>query len=144
MGYERLATDFWYPGMRTAVKKFIAECGPCKMATDKGASPPGRQVPIPTPLAPNDLVHMDLEGPVKTRRGKQYILIIIDALTKHATLRLIPNNNAREAETCRLLGIARSTTSHYHPKANGLAEQFNQVIQGYMRTALHVDHLVEL
>ena len=167
--YERLATDFWYPGMRTAVKKFIAECGPCKMATDKGASPPGRQVPIPTPLAPNDLVHMDLEGPVKTRRGKQYILIIIDALTKHATLRLIPNkkapaiaremyryscmygvpkrmvsdnglefNNALEAETCRLLGIARSTTSHYHPKANGLAEQFNQVIQGYMRTALHV------
>ena len=167
--YERLATDFWYPGMRTAVKKFIAECGPCKMATDKGASPPGRQVPIPTPLAPNDLVHMDLEGPVKTRRGKQYILIIIDAMTKHATLRLIPNkkapaiaremyrysclygvpkrmvsdnglefNNALEAETCRLLGIARSTTSHYHPKANGLAEQFNQVIQGYMRTALHV------
>ena len=167
--YQRLATDFWYPGMKTAVTKVVADCGPCKMATDKGASPPGRQVPIPTPLAPNDLVHMDLEGPVKTRQGKQYILIIIDAMTKHATLRLIPNkkapaiaremyrysclygvpkrmvsdnglefNNELEAETCRLLGIARSTTSHYHPKANGLAEQFNQVIQGYMRTALHV------
>ena len=166
--YHRLAWDFWWPNMRTGVSKFIADCEPCKVATDKGASPPGRQKPVPTPRQPNELVQMDLEGPVKTRRGKQFILVIIDALTKHVTLRLIRNKKAPtiakemyryallygipkaimtdngrefcndlEAETCRLLGINRSTTSHYHPKANGLAEVLNQTVQRYLRSALH-------
>ena len=52
---------------------------------------------MPIPNQPNERVHIDLFGPLKTSsEGNKFILVITDAFTKYAVISAIPN---KEAET---------------------------------------------
>ncbi len=79
---ERLFMSYYWPGIHEQTKRYVADCQVCQMA--KGRKPP------PMPLnslamcdRPNERVHLDCFGPLKTSEGgNKMVLIITDAFTK--------------------------------------------------------------
>ena len=91
-----IAKDYWWPSMAADCDAFIKRCGICKEATDKGSGPRPPLGGARPPEHPNEMLHMDHMGPVRTARGKRYILSIMDALTRHLTVRLVRTKTPRE------------------------------------------------
>ena len=51
--------------------------------------------PLPQCTMPNQRIHMDLFGPLKTSQsGKKYIMVVTDAFTKYVELIAIPDKTA--------------------------------------------------
>ena len=92
---ERIAKDYWWPGMDADVREHIRQCEPCRMAGKQPLqSKPGIR-PLPQPQGPNHRVHMDLFGPLRNGNGDQrYVLVITDAFTKIVRLASIPDKRA--------------------------------------------------
>jgi transposase InsO family protein len=79
---ERLYLNYWWPGITNEVAIFIKKCRVCQEGKAKQPAPaPLQSMPICT--EPNERVHMDLFGPLKTSgAGNKYILVITDAFSK--------------------------------------------------------------
>ena len=124
---ERIAAQHWWPSMLADCKTMVRDCGICREATNKGVPPPPPRKPLPAPRRPNDRIHLDLQGPLTNRRNaNSYVLIIIDALTKHLTLRVIPDKEATTVAKelfnyCMIFGVPKEVLTD-----NGL-EFCNQV-----------------
>ena len=92
---QRIVEQHWWPSVVADCREIVGNCGVCKEATNKGMPPPTPRQPIDAPRRPNDRVQMDLQGPLVNRLNRNsYILVITDALTKHLTLRVIPDKEA--------------------------------------------------
>ena len=118
----RISRRFWWPGLISDVKTVVDNCGICKQATNKGRPPPPPQRPIRTPTRPNDIIQLDLHGPVTTHTSTgAYILIIVDALTKHLTLKLLPDKTENSVakkllDYCRALGVPKDILTDNGPE----------------------------
>ena len=91
-----VALDYWWAGIYTDVRECVLNCQECKQvsATFHAARPELQPLPI---MGMFYRWHMDLCGPFpKTRRGNTFIMIIVDAFSKHA--KVIPMVN-KEADT---------------------------------------------
>ena len=83
--------------MSTDVQEFIAKCIVCQ----KCRSPQSKTLtaplqPLPIPDRPNERVHADLIGPLKTsENGNKMVLVLTDAFTKYAVCVPIPNKEAK-------------------------------------------------
>ena len=76
---------FFWPSMKTAVKKFVSRCHHCQLA-----GKPNKPIPkaplnnIPAVGEPFESVVIDIVGPlVKSRSGNIYILTIIDRMSRY-------------------------------------------------------------
>jgi RNase H-like domain found in reverse transcriptase/Reverse transcriptase (RNA-dependent DNA polymerase)/Integrase zinc binding domain/Integrase core domain/gag-polyprotein putative aspartyl protease len=94
---ERIKTNYWWPRMGYDVNRFVDECLTCQKSKD----PPGflkrhaPQQPLPIPERPNQRIHVDLFGALKTsEKGKNYILVMTDAFTKWVELAALINKDA--------------------------------------------------
>ena len=97
---ERLLESYYWPGMDKQILAFIKNCHKCQ--TTKRYHPMGKQPiqPLPQCSQPNQRIHADLFGPLKTsERGKKYILCITDAFTKYVELVAIPDKEATTIAT---------------------------------------------
>ena len=93
---ERILNCYYWPGMDKDINDFIKRCHKCQQRT-KVATPHTELQPLPQCSQPNQRIHADLFGPLKTSgSGKKYILCITDAFTKYVELVGIPD---KEAET---------------------------------------------
>jgi hypothetical protein len=93
---ERLRQQFWWPTMDKDIQKFINKCEPCQRTTDKGTLPPLPLQPLPETTRPNQRVHIDLFGPLKSSSNKNhYVLVITDAFTKLAKVVPIADKGAK-------------------------------------------------
>ena len=64
---------------------------------------------LPQCTMPNQRIHMDLFGPLKTSQsGKKYIMVITDAFTKYVELVAIPDKQA-DSGKCIILKMVMST-----------------------------------
>jgi len=78
---SRCARSYFWTGWRRDVTNFVNACKSCQQRKN----PPTRQLPKlhVRSTGPNDLVAMDLQGPLNiTPLGNQYILVIQDIFTK--------------------------------------------------------------
>ena len=92
---DRICQNFYWPGMAADVDRFIKKCLRCQEA--KGRKPaPAPLKNLPLCEEPNQRVHADLFGPLKTRSasGNTYILVITDAFTKYTELVALPDKTA--------------------------------------------------
>lgn len=89
---EKVKLHFWFPKMRRFIKKYVTSCLECAYSKTAAGKKPGFLNPIEKVSQPFDTIHLDHVGPfVKSTRGNNYILVIIDAFTRFIYLRAVRN-----------------------------------------------------
>ena len=92
---NRVQANFWWPGVTADVERFVKDCTRCQEAQQ--ATPQNAPLQsLATAGEPNERVHMDLFGPLKSRSasGNKLILVITDAFTKYTELVPLHNKEA--------------------------------------------------
>ena len=93
---ERLKESYFWLNMDADIAKHIQACQRCQQRKPNHPQPVLLS-PLPQCTAPNQRVHIDLFGPLKTSdKGKKMILCMTDAFTKYVELVALDN---KEAET---------------------------------------------
>lgn len=94
---ERLLLYFYWPNIHNDVKAYLANCERCQKRQTNPKIPTAQLQPLPLLSDPNQRVHADLFGPLRTSdRGKKFILVMTDAFTRYVELVAIEN---KETET---------------------------------------------
>ncbi|XP_066958571.1 uncharacterized protein [Macrobrachium rosenbergii] len=89
--FDRLAENFFWPGMKKDVKDFVQITG-----KPNESIPPAPLQPIPVPKNPFDKVIIDCVGPLpKTRRGNEYLLTVLCPTTRYPLAIPIKNIHAK-------------------------------------------------
>ena len=92
---ERILQCYYWYGMDRDIAEHLAACTSCQMRKTHQAPQPLLLTPLPQPTEPNQRIHADLFGPLKTsEKGKKYILVITDAFTKYVELCALPDKEA--------------------------------------------------
>ena len=90
-----LMQQYWWSGMYSDVLKVVANCPSCSrvMSSNFGARSPELQ-PLPI-MGMFYRWHVDLAGPFPTTsRGNAYVMVCVEAFSKHAELIPIPSKDA--------------------------------------------------
>ena len=97
---ERMIHSYWRPGMDTDINNQLSSCEKCqKTKVDKRATT-NFLSPLPLCNAPNQRVHIDLFGPLKTSgSGKKYIFCMTDAFNKYVELVALCDKEAQTVST---------------------------------------------
>ena len=90
---ERITTSWWWPSLRSDVTKHIQRCSGCQR-TRKSDTKPAPLAPLPIPTEPNQRVHVDLYGPLKSSGFNKHVLCMTDAFSKIAVVVPIPDKEA--------------------------------------------------
>jgi hypothetical protein len=81
--------------MEADIAHHIKTCHHCHMRQKDNHPPPALFSSLPQPTEPNQFVHTDLFGPLKTSESsKRFILYMTDPLTKYVKLVPLPNKEA--------------------------------------------------
>uniref|UniRef100_A0A8C5QMW5 Gypsy retrotransposon integrase-like protein 1 n=1 Tax=Leptobrachium leishanense TaxID=445787 RepID=A0A8C5QMW5_9ANUR len=98
---ERVLARFYWPGIFSAIERFCKSCPECQLkAPHKGFRNP--LVPLPVIEVPFERIAMDLVGPLlKSARGHQYILVVVDYATRYPEA--VPLRNANSKNIAREL-----------------------------------------
>lgn len=95
---HRIATDFYWPGWRTAVTHYCRQCVQCA----RRKTPPSKPAPLQSTHSgyPWERLAIDILGPLpKTERGSQYVLVCADYFTKWTEALPMPDMTARTVAT---------------------------------------------
>ena len=94
---QRIFLRYYWPGVHTAVAKYIKVCLNCQQAKGKDPTPTPLQS-LPICEGRNERVHIDLWGPAKTRShaDNKYVMVMTDAWSKVVELAAIPEKTAEE------------------------------------------------
>ena len=140
--FERIRYSFWWPKMNQDIKNHVKRCLTCQKTSDKGLLPNAQLQPLPTPSNPNERIHIDLFGSLKTSEsGNKFILVVTDALTKWAKITAIPD---KEAETVARAILDKYIYVHGVPKrilSDGGLEFCNE-LQEALWKSLDIEHKV--
>jgi hypothetical protein len=91
---ERILQSYYWPGMDQDINDHLKRCQKCQVHRPSH-QPPEFLSPLPQCTEPNQRVHADLFGPLKTStNGKKYILVMTDAFSKYVELVAIPDKEA--------------------------------------------------
>jgi hypothetical protein len=84
--FSKLNGSYFWPGMRTNVKKFVDRCKICQHTKGKRHNT-GLYQPFPIPKRPWDIVSMDFVlGLPRTHKGHDSIFVVVDRFSKMAHL----------------------------------------------------------
>ena len=91
----RISTSYFWPGMDKDITDHIKGCHRCQVRKTDHRPPPQLLAPLPQCTEPNQRIHADLFGPLKTTdSSKKYILAMTDACTKYVELVALPDKEA--------------------------------------------------
>ena len=109
---NRVMQHYWWPGLESEVKRFVASCEICQTSRAK-KEPPVKLQSLPVCTMPNMRVHIDLFGDLRTSHsGKKWIMVMTDAFSKYVELEAIEN---KSAETCARVFFERWLCRHTAP-----------------------------
>ena len=92
---ERILQSYYWPGMDSHIAQHLKSCQKCLYARKDDKPPSHILHPLPQCSAPNQRIHADLFGPLRTSEsGKKYVLCITDAFHKYAEILALPNKEA--------------------------------------------------
>jgi RNase H-like domain found in reverse transcriptase/Integrase zinc binding domain/Chromo (CHRromatin Organisation MOdifier) domain len=123
---ELLSREYWFPKMRSKVRKFIGHCDTCRRAKPVRHSPFGLLQPLPVPSERWTDISMDFITDLPLSQGYDCLLVFKDRLTKMA--HLVPTLKSASAEDVaqlylshifRLHGLPLSIVSDRDPRFTG-------------------------
>lgn len=82
--YRRLLSLFKWPGMKSAVKEFVAHCHICQQAKPERSLPAGLLQPLLIPSGPWDMATMDFIDGLPPSWQYNCILVVVDKLSEYA------------------------------------------------------------
>ena len=92
---ERLLQSYYWPNMDSDVINHIKACIRCQSRRVDHRPKPHLLTPLPQCSEPNQRVHVDMYGPLKTSdSGKKYVLVMTDAFSKYAEVVATPNKES--------------------------------------------------
>jgi len=92
---ERLLQCFYWAGIDADIAAHLRSSHRCQLCQKDDCPLPALLSTLPQPTEPNQRVHADLFGPLKTSDiGKKFILCMTDALTKYVELVPLQNKEA--------------------------------------------------
>jgi hypothetical protein len=92
----RLRQRYFWPGMGGDVEKFVSTCLTCqKSKTPVAQKHKAPLQPLELPDWPNQRVHMDLMGPLRSHTQNKYVMVMTDAFTKYVVVTPIENKEAK-------------------------------------------------
>lgn len=87
---------YWFPYMKRYLRRHIAMCFECLMNKVPGGKQQGYLHPIKPGKRPFSLIHLDHLGPfVKSSKGNQDLLVIIDNFTRFTRLTPVKNTSSQ-------------------------------------------------
>lgn len=96
---ELIQKHFWFPGLRSFVKKYIKHCLICAVKKTRTGPLQGFILNVEKPKAPMQILHADCLGPlVKSTEGYKHILVLIDSFTKYCFLQPLKTVKAEETQ----------------------------------------------
>ena len=159
--YSQLQTHYWWPGLRTDVRKWCQSCLVCASRhVGKAQKPPLSPIPVAGPF---DCIGVDVIQFPCSYDGNKYAVVFMDYLTKWPEVFAVANQTAETIaqtlvevpakllsdrganflsdilqEVYVLLGIKKINTSAYHLQCDGLVKRFNRTLTDML--AKTVDH----
>ena len=128
--YDRITTEFYWPGIHADVQRYCRSCDICQRTTPKGRVskvPLGRMPLIDRPFK---RVAVDLIGPIApiTDRGNRYILTMVDYATRYPEATAL---KSIEAETVAEALVTMFTRVGVPEEI--LSDQGSQFLSGIMK-----------
>jgi hypothetical protein len=98
---HHILQSYYWPNMDKDIIEHLKTCDKCQVTkTSKVLTE--LLSPLPQCTEPNQHIHADLFGPLKTTSGKKKFLCLTDAFTKYVELVTIPNKEAFTVATAIL------------------------------------------
>lgn len=97
---ERILSCYYWNGMDKDIEEFIKQCHKCQIRKPATLHSPALLTPLPQGTEPNQRIHADLFGPLRTSdSNKKYILALTDGFTKYVELVALENKEAATVGT---------------------------------------------
>jgi len=130
--YLRLTNAYFWPNMKKDIQAHMDSCLQCQVRKKSNLKPTPLQ-PLPTVDQPNQHIHIDLFGPLKTSsEGNKMVLVMTDAFTKC--------RNGGHGNFCQLdlsIWIVSSNTLRPRNRVCKQVEQGTFQIAGYQTYNYH-------
>ncbi|KAJ9561205.1 hypothetical protein OSB04_006365 [Centaurea solstitialis] len=96
--YRDLRTDYWWPGMKRDVARYVEKCLTCLRVKAEHQRPHGKLQPLDIPVWKWEHITMDLITKLpRTSRSYDAIWVVVDRLTKSAHFIAIRESSSAEA-----------------------------------------------
>ena len=82
--FGRIKQLFYWPGMKSAVRSFVASCSVCQQAKSDHSKYPGLLLPLPVPTESWQVISMDFIEGLPTSGHANCILVVVDKFSKFA------------------------------------------------------------
>ena len=102
--YRKLLSNFYWPGMKRDVNKYVKSCHVCQVAGNPNQTIPVAPLkPIPVMSEPFNKIVIDCVGPLtKTKKGNQYLLTVMCTATRYPEVFPLKNIKAKTIVNCLL------------------------------------------
>ncbi len=86
---DSMGKKYYWPGWQEEVLEFVRACMTCQ--TCKAGAPPGFAPlkELPRPERPQEVLALDVKGPLPPSRGKQYVIVAVDLFSRLAYTRAV-------------------------------------------------------
>jgi hypothetical protein len=137
---KRVQDTFWWAGMGQDIAEHVKQCQVCQKANNQGSGLIPPLQPLPMPSGPNERIHVDLFGPLKTsQEGNKVVIVITDAFTKLVKIGALKD---KEASTVANAILSRWIYVHGVPKkiqSDG-GKEFCNELQTALYDSLNIEH----
>ncbi|KAI3810835.1 hypothetical protein L1987_20458 [Smallanthus sonchifolius] len=112
--YQDLKKEYWWPGMKNDVTKYVNKCLTCSLVKAEHQKPCGKMQPLPIPEWKWEEITMDFITKLpRTAKGNDTIWVIVDRLTKSA--HFLPIRESSSSERLAEVFIKEIVSRHGMP-----------------------------